>query len=91
MRRGCSVERRASRYLSATGFLHRFTVRICCETARNSCETAARQPRNSRNTLCETCKTPAKHLRNTRETLVKHPRDTPFATVEPTDEHLDLL
>jgi len=84
MRRGCSVERLASRYLSATGFLHRFTVRICCETARNSCETAARQPRNSQNTLYT-------NPRNTRETLVKHPRDTRFATVEPTDEHLNLL
>jgi hypothetical protein len=50
-----------------------------------------RQPQNSRNTLCETRETPAKHLRNTCETLAKHPRDTPFVTVEPTDEHLDLL
>ena len=59
-------------YLSAMSSLHRFTVRICCETARNSCETAAKLAkhpvRNTRNTR----ETPAKHLRNTCETPAKH-------------------
>eukprot|EP00966_Prymnesium_polylepis_P010613 244709-Prymnesium_polylepis.1 len=39
--------------------------------AKQRRETAARQPRNSRNTPCDTRKTGAKH----RETAERHPRN----------------
>eukprot|EP00966_Prymnesium_polylepis_P285169 6587331-Prymnesium_polylepis.1 len=49
---------RSTQDLAAVGSLHGFTVRIRCETARNSCETAAklvkhpvRNPRNETHRL----------------------------------------